>query len=183
MSNINKKGALNLGISTIVVLVIAMVVIGAAVSFIQTFFSEGSDSLIDVFSSVDDIGLNPDRGNPFVVDTEDVRIGTSDTQRISAGVYNSDTEGLDIGIVLDDCEELEVGDLEEEGNDINLNSASQTIEASGSGGYIVLLETDTGEQLTDICTLRAGEFDDDDDEIDDDSSIDLSKQITVTVEG
>ena len=91
----NKKAALNLGISTVVVMVIAMVVIGAGVSFIRTFFTAGTEGLIGAFDGVGDLGVQPDRNNLFVIDRELVRGSPGDLIILKAGIYNPTTTSWD----------------------------------------------------------------------------------------
>lgn len=86
----SKKGALNLGISTIVVLVIAMVLIAGFVSFIRNFLDAGEDSLMGAFD-VAEFGQQPDAQNPIVIGSGSITIGQQgdDTKIVAIGYYNS----------------------------------------------------------------------------------------------
>ena len=180
----NKKGALNLGISTVVVMVIAMVVIGAGVSFIRTFFTAGTDGLIGAFDGVGDLGVQPDRNNLFVIDRELVRGTPGELIILKAGIYNpTTTPWNNVEFESISCSE----GLNTEGEDRNIvvQSVPQNIAPGSFAGYQVGLELiqNTGdasnaiEQKKYVCMLKLTASNDDSD-VNDELP---TKQITVEI--
>ncbi len=164
----SKRGALNLGISTVVVLVIAMVVIGAGVSFIRTFFAEGTDSLIGAFDSVQDIGLSPDRESPFLLETSSIQLKQEETASLSAGFYNAGTEEKNVTIDLGSCS----GNL---GDNMTITSVNYEVPSAESVGFNFLIETD-GASIGDyICSIVIKEAEDG-------GSTLASKSLTVSID-
>ncbi|MCF7871777.1 hypothetical protein K9L97_01975 [Candidatus Woesearchaeota archaeon] len=99
----NKKAALQLGISTIVVLVIAMVLIGAGVSFIRTFFNEGENKLIGAFD-IEDFGKQPTRLDPLVLEEGVLRIKSGKSTNVPVGFYNAkDSPEENVTITAGNC--------------------------------------------------------------------------------
>ena len=146
----NKKAALNLGISTVVVLVIAMVVIGAGVSFIRTFFGAGTDSLLGAFEGVDDFGVQPDRSRPLVIDGGAIRVSQTGSTIVRVGYYNSDPGPLDVLIEAGSC----TGGL-----NATIESLDQKIQPSSAGGFQVDFSHEGGlGGNTYICTISAKEL-------------------------
>ncbi len=98
MVKITKKAALNLGISTVVVLVIAMVVIGAGISFIRTFFDLGTESLEGAFLTDQSWGNLADRNNPLVLARTTIDIGqrSGDTADVEVRFYNRNSYAVDV---------------------------------------------------------------------------------------
>ena len=96
--NFSKKGALDLGITTVVVLVIAMVVIGAGISFIRTFFDLGTESLTGAFPTDDTWGNLADRNTPLVLARTVVDIGQAEgsTTDIEVRFYNTHSGNVDV---------------------------------------------------------------------------------------
>ena len=83
---------MELGISTVVMLVIAIVIIGAAIAFIRGFFAKGDESLMGAFDIVD-FRVEPSRTNPLVLSSgNELRIKPADKVRIGIGYYNKDAE-------------------------------------------------------------------------------------------
>lgn len=89
----NKKAAMELGISTVVMLVIAIVIIGGGIAFIRGFFGKGTDSLTGAFE-VADFGLEPTAQKPLVLTDGRVRIKTGATGVVRVGFYNRGTQVL-----------------------------------------------------------------------------------------
>ena len=145
----NNKGALNLGISTVVVLVIAMVVIGAGVSFITNFFNLGEESLSGAFN-VQDFGLQPTRGTPIVTDRAEISIKSGDDIRLRVGVYNSYTGGV-VNLNLSNCINAQSQDTI-----IGFTAAPQTIDAGRTAGYetYVIAKQGTAPNATSLANGR-----------------------------
>lgn len=163
----DKKGALDIGIGTIVILVIAMVIIGGMITFLNTFFGTSEESLSGVFDNVQDIGLDPTASQPLVFDGGmNVRTGRSSTVR--AGVYNSDLSPADNAYVnFSGCS----------GNEENwpeLTGLDQRIEPSSAAGFeLTLTGSQPGEYICNVAAYK--------DDANDDPESFASRQVTVTV--
>jgi len=85
----NKKASMELGISTVVVLVIAMVIIAGGIAFIRGFFKIGTDKLGGAFN-VGDFGVQPTSIDPLVlVDGPTIELKTGDRKEVKVGFYNT----------------------------------------------------------------------------------------------
>ena len=98
----NKKAAMELGISTVVMLVIAIVIIGAGIAFIRGFFGTGTDTLIGAFE-VADFGLEPTAGRPLVLTDGQVSIKRGREATVRIGVYNKENTVYEVDIKFDRC--------------------------------------------------------------------------------
>ena len=161
----NKKAALNLGISTVVVMVIAMVVIGAGVSFIRTFFDAGTGTLIRSFDNVQDIGLNPDRNTPLVLERTTLELRTTGSLPLNAGFYNRNTNDANVKLQIGACNPI-LGDK------ISVDGVSVNVPSGESRGLRVNIQTNDAEEITSICSLQIIDDDDDDEVL-------ASQQVTV----
>lgn len=89
----NKKAAMELGISTVVMLVIAIVIIGAGVAFIRGFFTTGEGSLMGAFDLAE-FRIEPSRNNPLVISSGTSLEVSPDTEvRIGIGFFNKEGTG------------------------------------------------------------------------------------------
>lgn len=87
----NKKGAMELGIGTVVMLVIAIVIIGAGIAFIRGFFQTGESSLTGAFDIVE-FRVEPTRTNPLVISTgTELNIAPEQRLRLGIGYFNKDS--------------------------------------------------------------------------------------------
>jgi hypothetical protein len=99
----NKKAALELGISTVVVLVIAMVIIAGGVAFIRGFFKLGEKKLGGAFD-VADFGAKPTSDSPLVlVDGQSVSIKSGTDEKVRIGFYNKASTEKNINIDFGKC--------------------------------------------------------------------------------
>ena len=142
---INKKAALNLGISTVVVMVIAMVLIGAGVSFIRTIFSSAEDSLLPVLNLAE-IDLNPDRNTPVMVRPREITLSGSSPQRLIVGVFNYRDRDLDVELKNEGCS----GDFE-----INFVKIDANIPSGEGVGFTTLISRNSGDPGSYICSIEA----------------------------
>ena len=99
---LNKKAAMELGISTVVMLVIAIVIIGAGIAFIRGFFGTGTDTLVGAFA-VADFGLEPTAQNPLVLTDGQVSIKRGREAIVRVGFYNKDNSAYEVDIVFERC--------------------------------------------------------------------------------
>lgn len=103
MFKINKKAGLEIGINTIVILVIAMVVIGGGIAFIRTFFKLGEDKLKEPFELAD-FGLKPSSEKPLVLQTESFDLKTGKEKLLKGGYYNKNpSQDVTINLELVNC--------------------------------------------------------------------------------
>ena len=98
----NKKGAMELGISTVVMLVIAIVIIGAGIVFIRSFFGTGTDTLIGAFE-VADFGLEPTANRPLVLTDGQVSIKTGRQSVVRVGFYNRQSKPVTANVGFGKC--------------------------------------------------------------------------------
>lgn len=85
----SKKGALDIGVGTIVILVIAMVIIGGMVTFLNNFFGDATTGFGETFSSASEIGLDVNANKPLAFENLVVQSGGEST--LSVAVYNSES--------------------------------------------------------------------------------------------
>ena len=151
----NKKAALNLGISTVVVMVIAMVVIGAGVSFIRTFFDQGTDSLLGTMQ-IGEVGLSPDRNTPFAIQTSTIRLRPGSEGNdgppitFDVGIFNSQTGRHNVSVLRTECSGKD--------RDINVSSVEEPLEGGDSVGLRLLISfngTNKTQPASFICGLEA----------------------------
>lgn len=145
-----RKAALNLGISTIVVLVIAMVVIGSSVSFIRTLFSEGEDVLIGTFPAKE---LNPTRDEPLVLESNTITLKQGERKVVRTAVYNRESQRHNFTIELPGCTNTTGGNVDT----ISLISRPASIESGGKIGMrgTLTAEVGTTQGSPFICEIRA----------------------------
>jgi hypothetical protein len=97
---INKKASMELGISTVVVLVIAMVIIAGGIAFIRGFFKQGTDKLGGAFE-IADFGVEPTAIDPLVLVEGSPTIKSGARESVKVAFYNtgSGDATAEIGIV------------------------------------------------------------------------------------
>ncbi|MFT4261567.1 MAG: hypothetical protein ACMXX9_04010 [Candidatus Woesearchaeota archaeon] len=142
----NKKAALNLGISTVVVLVIAMVLIGAGVSFIRSVFSDVPmpGDIIDPAT----LSNPPTRERPLIIDGSTIRVGqTGGESVVRVGVYNSQASTAnDVQITASSCE----------GMNPEIRSIKQSIPGSSAAAFQIIFKTESNTSAgTYICNIEA----------------------------
>ncbi|MGV8162714.1 MAG: hypothetical protein ACP5N2_05290 [Candidatus Nanoarchaeia archaeon] len=105
----NKKASMELGISTVVVLVIAMVIIAGGIAFIRGFFKLGTDKLGGAFN-VGDFGIQPTSVDPLVLVDGAIALKSGATKDVKIGFYNKLTGEYSVNIVFGQCVSA-VGDM------------------------------------------------------------------------
>ncbi|MEA3514449.1 MAG: hypothetical protein U9R34_03165 [Nanoarchaeota archaeon] len=150
--NMKKRGALELSVNSIVIMVIAFVVLGLILTFTRTIFKFGTEKTTGIFEATS-LETQPDAENPLTLpDTISVKSGGKKTMNV--GYYNRNpykAENARFGIY--DCQDELGQDMAmlateagaSSGDDIMpiITSASQTIDGSESKGYKVII-TDRG---------------------------------------
>lgn len=170
MRKSDRSAAMQLGVSTIVILVIAMVIIGAAISFIRTFFSQGQERLLQTFPA-SDVGLNPTNTNPLVLGSNELTVTQGETNTIQAGVYNTEADTVSYSLNISGCVNRSGSSVS---NVITLNSPGAGIDPSESTAFRGILGTNsaTTQGSPYICTVNA---------VKDDGTVAQNKQVTVRV--
>ena len=99
----NKRASMQLGINAIVVLIIALAILGLAISFVTNLFRKGEYQLGGIITNVE-MPVRADSGEPIKFDLRDVSVkaGSMNTQ-IKVSVYNNNNfdETLPVKLFLD----------------------------------------------------------------------------------
>lgn len=148
----DRSAAMQLGISTIVILVIAMVMIGAGISFIRTIFSSGQQ-VVEQSVPSSDLTINPTTEEPLAMSPADITEEAGGSATLQIGIYNNKNQALDFKINLSECRNRTDGPYE----GFSLVSTKKTIERSQQGGYQLLfnLPADAATQSPFVCNVQA----------------------------
>ena len=142
----NRKGALELGINTIVILVIAMVVIAAGIAFIRGFFQLGEEKLKEPFNLAD-FGLKPSSTDPLVMQSGDVTIKRGNEKEIKVGYYNKEnTAQNSIDLKMGVCKGRDNAGTEISVTPVITTVPVTEIKAGDSVGMRVLLRAKSGSE-------------------------------------
>lgn len=97
----SKKGSLEIGINTIVILVIAMVLLGLGIGFIRNLFQNAGElpELIDT----DQLGTQPTSSDPILISPSAIEVKAGDSKEVRVGVYNNKETSRDFEITVDQC--------------------------------------------------------------------------------
>ena len=138
---LNKKAALNLSVQAIVVLVIAFVVLGLALTLTRYIFSmaqEKAATAIDVI----EFEQKPTSDNTITL-PKTVNIGSGDSKQIDIGIYNA--AGADYAAATLNITQCIYTTTGSPVTDLPVITAiSQKIERSKAGGFRTYLTTDLG---------------------------------------
>jgi hypothetical protein len=150
---LNKKAALNLSVQAIVILVIAFVVLGLALTLTRYVFKIGMSKAGEAIDIIE-LESKPSPDNPITIPGK-VTIGIKDTKELKIGVYNA--KGLQFTnavLAISDC--IKAGANASVSSDIlpSLTTISQTIGISESKGYGAILSENGLTAGNYICTLK-----------------------------
>lgn len=179
----NKRGAMDVGVGTIVILVIAMVVIGGMIMFINTFLGDAEESFGEAFDSASALGLDVSASDPLAYESLTVQSGGQTT--LQAAVYNAgDAPAENVTIDIQECARPSAQNPEET-QDPNIYTLAQTIEPTDDVGYELSLSgTNTsGSALpadSYICNIVAETYGNDPSQ---DGEIIAQDQITIDITG
>ena len=165
----DKKGSMQLGINAIVILIIALAILGLAMTFVTKLFTQGEGRLGSIISSVN-LPVHADSSTPLKMDTGMLSVKQkSDDNTLIVSVYNSNKFKNDENVFLHiDCSKPEGG--VEEG--ISLVSPSQKIPLGRDVGYGAIISlTDDVIEGTYPCRVIASIEDSTTAAIDDTESI------------
>lgn len=147
----SKKGALQLGINTIVVLVIAMMLVGGGIAFLSSIF----DTLQSTVGTIDPklLPVQPTNAEPFVT-VGDFKVKGDESEQITVGVYNAE-DTQTVKITAGDC----VGGTypSAQGDILQVIALDQEIAQGEVGAYAIEIKKGTkgndGESY--ICNIKA----------------------------
>ena len=170
--NIKKKGALELSVNSIVIMVIAFVVLGLILTFTRTIFKFGSEKTTGIFEATS-LETQPDADNPLTL-PDTITVKGKGKKTMNVGFYNRNPyTAINAKFGIQDCQDERGNDIEtiaqESGKDPGeiiptITSSWQTIEASAAKGYkIIINENGLPSGKLYICTVvvyNNGEIDD-----------------------
>lgn len=164
-----KKGSMQLGINAIVVLIIALAILGLAMSFVTSLFKGGEEKLGSLIGRTE-LPIHADATEPLRFERSDITIKSGKSTALKVSVYNNNFQSdEDIYIDLVGCTDAE-GDSE---SGITLSSLSQKIPLGTDGGYGVIISIDDEvDPGTYICSVEA---------VGDTSGNFVSEQLFITV--
>ena len=153
-----RKGSMQLGINAIVVLIIALAILGLAMSFVTSLFKGGQEKLGSLIGRTE-LPIHADATEPLKFERSDITIKSGKTTELKVSVYNSNFQAdEDVFIRLVDCQDAE----KEIENGIDLSSLSQKIPLGTDGGYgVIITVSDEVEPGTYICSIEARGYDSD----------------------
>jgi hypothetical protein len=142
---------MQLGISTVVILVIAMVMIGAGISFIRTIFSSGEQVITKSVPS-EDLTLDASANNPLDVSKTQIKAQQGTSASLQVGVYNYKNERVNATAYLDECK----NSSDKSYDDFNVVATQKTLETGTTGGWNLLfnLPDDASTQSPFVCKLQ-----------------------------
>ena len=151
----DRSAAMQLGISTIVILVIAMVMIGAGISFIRTIFSSGEQVVLESVPS-EDLTLNPTASSPFELSKTRLEGQQGTSTSLQVGIYNEDTSSTDVNVSMSNCKNISGDDASDQ---FNFVSTNRTVQPSSSTGFRILVNLPSENNAVDaspyLCKLKA----------------------------
>jgi hypothetical protein len=155
----SKKASMELGINTVVVLVIAMVIIAGGIAFIRGFFKLGTEKLGGAFN-VGDFGVQPTSVEPLVLVDGAPSIKAGKTESFKVGFYNranTDVDGVEIQ--FSECVST-VSNPNECGGNIKplIKSLSQKVLPGDSAGFENFLTAKCDVGGVGVKNLAAGDY-------------------------
>ncbi|MBN2459498.1 hypothetical protein JXB28_04405 [Candidatus Woesearchaeota archaeon] len=154
----DKKASMELGVNAIIILIIALAILGLALSFVTGLFKGGQEKLGGLVDRVD-MPVHADSTNPLVFGSNEVIVkmtGNDKSATLLISVYNSNfQDGEPVGLHMTSC----VFDQDPDGNYyFNLAAPKQSIPPGGDSGYraiITPLDNIPTDPTTFICTITA----------------------------
>jgi hypothetical protein len=164
----NKKASMELGISTVVVLVIAMVIIAGGIAFIRGFFGKGTKELDKGFD-LSQLGKQPSSTDPLVfVQGNGISMKSGSEEEVKVAFFNKDPTMKNVRINFSSCS-TSVTIPSSCGSTVTpmILSVPKEIKSGESFGFITIVTASckdaTGSGKTNlpagkyICTLQARE--------------------------
>lgn len=145
----DKKGALELSINAIVIIILAVVLLGLALVFIQDIFKKGAGGVLEIID-VSKLRIPPTADNPITM-TDTVAIGSKEKKTLEIGFYCKETT---------DCANayptISACQYQEGGNAVNtpfITSLSTTVKSGSASGFKLVIEE---KGMTTSTTASAG---------------------------
>jgi len=156
MRGVTRKGSMQLSIEAIIILVIAMVLLGLGISFIQGFFKQAREKTGEAFDPIQ-FGCNPDAVDPITVSPSSPELKSGDQLEVKICVYANTDASQGASVKIDSCTSTAGG------TEVPLFlSAAQGISRTEIGGFkTILTAKDAADPTTDlsvgtyICTIEA----------------------------
>ena len=97
----NKRASLEIGVNTIVILVIAMMLLGLGIGFIRGLFSKAGElpGLIDTGSWENP----PTASEPIKLTPSSIEIKGGDSKDVKVGVYNTKGTAMEFSVTIPSC--------------------------------------------------------------------------------
>lgn len=116
----SKRGSLEIGINTIVILVIAMILLTLGVGFVRSLFDRLNTLPGEI--PIDDLGPPPTSQDPIKMSPGDLEIKSGESEDVRVGVYNKENNGKTFSIDVAGCTRgveipVEAGPLEIDGGE------------------------------------------------------------------
>ncbi|MBW3015717.1 hypothetical protein KY330_04810 [Candidatus Woesearchaeota archaeon] len=145
----NKKAALQLSVTAIVVMVIAFVVLGLALTFTKDIFQRAQEKLPGAFD-LTELEAEPTADNPVTMESPlSIKRGTEKT--IGVGVYNTGENEINAKIDVVSCKK---GTTIVSGETLpTFTSFAQPISASDAKGFEVIVQENELSAGTYVCIL------------------------------
>jgi len=107
----NKKGALELSINAIVIIVIAITVLGLSLVFVRQMFVETSETTFSVMKGTDLTKLvnPPSRDNALTVTPASIELRRSETKEVGVAFMNTEPSGYTYSLSVDDTSGSNLG--------------------------------------------------------------------------
>lgn len=98
----NKKASLEIGINTIVIMVIAMMLLGLGIIFVKNLF--GQINPITQKIKPPDLQTPPSASTPLIMDVQTFSLKTGDSYELDLGIYNADQTDEAFSVDVGNCE-------------------------------------------------------------------------------
>lgn len=174
-----KKASMQLGINAIVILIIALAVLGLAMSFITGLFRQSGAKYSAIIDRTD-LDFHADSVTPVMFETNEVTVKAGREMKLKVSVYNTKFSDSDeINLELIKCINSDGSEAWPERNPIvyygttyhcadtayapilSILASPQKIPVARDAGYMVLVSAknaDSSHVGTYICTVQAGEW-------------------------
>jgi len=90
--SMKKKGALELGINTVVILVIAIILVGGGIAFVTVIFSKLNANVENIDSNI--LPVQPTPSKPLALPGDTISVKNTGIKTILLGVYNTEPNTL-----------------------------------------------------------------------------------------
>ena len=152
----NKKGSMELGVNSIVILIIALAVLGLGIGFVTNLFGQGREKLGGIINSVD-LPVHADAVDPMKFQYNQLEIKAGKSKNLIVSVYNDgtlDSSGLadvELDFSAGGCEPADIAYL----SNPSIVSPAQSIPVGKDAGYSALITVPRGATDAEswVCTI------------------------------